>query len=743
MSYKTVIEVGGEKRIIAGSSKEAVERAIKTFYGGSNSKGADESKSAEPKKTIEYSAELEHPVTKEKITLKASSKDELKTSIERKAKELYGSFSEVREVDSGFEIITKVPESYEPFVRRASKTEFTIPRTPEEAVNYPKNGEVKVSVSETFEKPKNFSVPSSVKLVEKPYELEPTPKTESFGSSVQKASEKIEKAVSDRAAPMRFLTGVAVGAGTAVLAPAIIAETVATSSKPVKSLTEGVALWASSVPLRLASKDPFLMGTAVGELGSVAISPKFTPKVFRSIKTVSEVYTGFSRTGSPELVFKSTRGILGDTSKIGILKEELISRETGKEVPILEFERERGFLFPLVEEGGALKTAVKKVKTEPKTEAPSVTPMLKIEIFPMSKTVVVGTKSDVGSKISALKIETPSPDVLRGRYLRFEGTPENFLVRAEERSVERVATEVRKSRIRKTVEVKGNEIRTSGFIERGQSIQKHLVIGYEKASGKVTKKPITEKYRVSYQEIDLSVPKVTMHTLAPFTRTEIIPTPDVTKIYRGFRDYTVKSYTTEFSAGLPLIGFLKLQSTSLFNGLKPSLFSGLKTELKTTPKSSLKLKEVPVEIDELKPTEKQSIFTKTTEKTEEVLKFTPKTSAKTTSSLKTPQTTTSIEVPTIPPNRVSFFPAFGGKEGSKLKKLDLKFKGFSLKTDVVPLADWYAVTATEIMFKKTPRVRRPEKKAEYKEKMERLGFALTFPTQEIEKIMKKKGRRKK
>jgi hypothetical protein len=34
---------------------------------------------------------------------------------------------------------------------------------------------------------------------------------------------------------------------------------------------------------------------------------------------------------------------------------------------------------------------------------------------------------------------------------------------------------------------------------------------------------------------------------------------------------------------------------------------------------------------------------------------------------------------------------------------------------------------TEATFKYAPRVRRPEKKKEYKKMMERLGFGLTFP----------------
>jgi hypothetical protein len=70
------------------------------------------------------------------------------------------------------------------------------------------------------------------------------------------------------------------------------------------------------------------------------------------------------------------------------------------------------------------------------------------------------------------------------------------------------------------------------------------------------------------------------------------------------------------------------------------------------------------------------------------------------------------------------------KQKSKLVQL----KDWDIKTDVIPLADWWAMTFTQaIVGLKARSPLRLDAKKQWKQDLEEYGFGLTFPTRFIQK----------
>jgi len=632
MSYQKVVEINGEKRVIVGSSKEAVEAAIRFYkeggrkdyveYLGEVKRGGSSGTSSPSKTSVSRSSgsktiRLGNLITSTSADVVESGgkkyviiKGEGLTPIQEKAlKE--GALIYHAESDSLFKLEGTIPKEakniriqkgeeglkilYETIEERTlpQGEPPKAPRSPEEAVNIPKSSEVKPppappglprSPEEAVNIPKEgegsvymeFPFPQFV-----PYELEPTPKGSSFTEKLIGLEEKAEKTASDRVPPVEFLIGAGVGVGEIAFSPVVALEQFAKkpSFETLKELGLAPIEWGKSLPERFLTGSIFEKGKVTGEVFGAGLLSKATPKLGGTTKTGFDLFAGLSRTRKPEVVLESTQKsglgkIFGvSSSKIKILQEDLISRVIGEEEVLKESYSLESYSIPRGSEP--------PVKGAPETPEVSgigggKTPDLQIpDIFPQTRIKGFIMESGETLEAGAVRLKMPSPSELEASVLRARQTKGG--AREISFAGERSTREVQKVEEKRggVTHVYADIFKVKGRIHRAEIVENiggvDVLQGVEMRSGKITKTPVEEIYRTHYEEIVPIKPEYSLASGMTLPSFDFIPIEDVSVPLRNVK---VRRWEVTRNYRAPFVNFPGGVSPSFSLDLRPKLGGG-------------------------------------------------------------------------------------------------------------------------------------------------------------------------
>jgi|GEM_PF-3246243 hypothetical protein len=483
------------------------------------------------------------------------------------------------------------------------------------------------------------------------------------------------------------------------------------------SISEGFRLATQGMKERPEAFGTLVAGITLGGYGLLRAVPE---------TKITKAEIGKGASGLPEVVVtqKEKLGFIGKSMKqeAEILREQLVKEIKGK--------TRRAVRVEYIQEIGRERN-VKKIitpKTERKIETQKAQP--RFEVLPKVGGGIEASAGEIKYRGGFL-IEV-TPEGARGKFVSTSSLPgvrKRFGLRVDvEKKIESVER-LNKKRVKLSGELRERrlavkETRSERLIPR----RSRLTVFEERRT------PVTQIWAIKYDKAPLVKPSYQLHSLVPLVERE--PFFDLNIFERSphfwfFSEVQKRRPLPSFVFPNPLSTFLSPEALLTDEVVTPETARIRISKYDTLQKGRGSVKSIPgflnLEITSSLGLTKSRVREKAKERALTISRAATK---------------TKTEEPKKPPKSIFFFPDFGGRsKGERREKL--KFSGFSLKHNITPLADWYAVTMTEAMFKYAPRVRRPEKKREYKKLMERLGFGLTFPTRELEGLKKspKKNRR--